>query len=165
MSLPMSAGRRLSFLAVAGLYMPIVALAAPSPTPTPPPTTIEFVAPSVAAAGIPHETTGAWPLTLRITADNKQLLGVGWSRRNPTIPTLLGFTRYALGGFPEGLSIEERQRYFLVFAEPDSCHSWVTEPDPNGCPSPPYPVNETHVEFVPSITSHALSFDEAVATG
>jgi len=70
---------------------------------------------------VPIETIGGWPLDLRLTADNGQLLGVG------TVVTPFPFPAYD-------------QRGFLVFKDPNNCLSFTLN---SPCPTP----DETYLEF------------------
>ncbi len=75
---------------------------------------------------IPIETIGGWPLDLRLTADNSQLLGIATVVRPFAFPT----ARVQTG--------------FLVFKDPNNCLSFVLA---SPCPTP----DETLLEFTPSV--------------
>jgi hypothetical protein len=96
------------------------------------PITVEVVSPKLGlinpilpSSALPKETTGGWPLTIRLTSNNE--LGVGTRATPPAFP-------------------EEGQTGFLVFTDPDGCPSFsllVLSPGP--CFNPA--VDETFLEF------------------
>jgi hypothetical protein len=136
MSRPHFLERRRGFCRLLGaagaLLLPAILLAQPKPI------RIEVVSPNLGALTrflpaqrLPTETSGGWPLTVRLTASNRDLLGIG-TRFTPV--------------FPEG-----SQTGFLVFADPDGCHSWI--PPVVLAPGPCFhaPQDETYVEFTPTV--------------
>ncbi len=97
---------------------------------------LEVLAPVVEGNHISTQVTGGWPLTLRLSGNND--IGIGLPRLRTTEFPVLG------------------DQGFLVFADPDGCHSWVDPiSEDQVCQGP----DETYVEFTPGDTCIATTYD------
>ena len=104
----------------------LIAQGQPSPKP-PAPITIDV--PGVHDGVVSLQTAGAWPLTIRLMANNA--IGIGVYRFPDVFPT----------GSQQG---------FIVFQDPDGCFSLASTPSGSGCPGVGK-VDESYLEFTPTI--------------
>jgi hypothetical protein len=108
----------------------ILALCVPGPLGAqsqtgPYPVKLELLAPSSGGNRIPTVTLSGWPIVLKMSAVKE--LGIG---------TQVGASAFPVSG----------DQSFVVFEEPDDCHSWLFDP-------PICTVNETYLEFNPGSCS------------
>lgn len=97
---------------------------------------IHLTLPGVRFNKVTIEPESGWPLTAVLTANEQKLLGIGV----PVTPPL----------FPA-----RENTGFLLFDDPDGCPSFIAEgfqSESGGCPPPPWPFDETWVEFTPGLT-------------
>jgi hypothetical protein len=124
----MSPGRILVAVCVSVALAGAVLLAQGKPAPKPPdPITIDVLGVKRDVTSL--QTAGAWPLTIRLVANNA--LGIGVHRFPDT--------------FPPG-----PQQGFVVFQDPDNCLWLAATPSGSGCPGVGK-VDETYLEFTPTI--------------
>lgn len=120
----------LGFLVLVGLSQttPLVAQAQTKSYPV----SLELLAPTSGGNRIPTVTNGGWPIVLKMSANRE--IGIG---------TQDIFGDFPISGEPGDFPISGDQG-FVVFEEPDFCHSWV---------EPACPVNETYMSFNPGSCS------------
>ena len=142
MSFHPSSDRRIGLALTLGFLVGLATPAASSALPPPKPVTLTVLAPVSPSEfppligrflNTPTETSGGWPITLQLTADNNQLLGIATELLPP---------------FPEN-----GRRGFLVFdVGPDPCLSFLPlKVLASGDPCFHAPVDETYLEFTPGV--------------